>query len=72
VKADGRGLGMLLGQTRVETESFGERGVTAVTIGGERWIARHWRESGRLHVALAFPTLPSLISWCDLRREVII
>ena len=70
-KADGRGLAKLLGQTRVAEEANSTGGID-VTIGGESWIACHCRESARVHVALAFREQPSLISWSDLRREVIL
>lgn len=71
IKADGRGLAKLLAQTKVDVEA-NTAGRVDVTIGKESWIACHCRESARVHVALAFREQPSLISWSDLRREVIL
>ena len=71
IKADGRGLAKLLGQTKVDEEA-NAAGCVDVTIGEESWLARHWKESGRVHLAIAFKQNPSLISWSDLRREVIL
>lgn len=71
IKADGRGLAKLLGQTKVDEEANSAGGID-VTIGGESWIACHCRESARVHVAMAFREHPSLINWSDLRREVIV
>jgi 4'-phosphopantetheinyl transferase len=71
IKADGRGLAKLLGQTSVDDEA-NTAGCVDVTIGEESWLARHWKESGNVHVALAFQQHPSLISWSDLRREVML
>lgn len=70
-KADGRGLAKLLGQTRVAEKANTAGGIN-VTIGDESWIACHCRESTGVHVALAFPEHLPLISWSDLRREVIL
>jgi 4'-phosphopantetheinyl transferase len=72
VKADGRGLSSLLGKTSVATERRWAEGGIEVMIGEERWIACHRSEPGRLHLALAFRKPPALISWCDLRGEVIL
>jgi 4'-phosphopantetheinyl transferase len=69
VKADGRGLAQLLGQMSVLATPPDEVGCTRVCIGTREWSAWHLVDSSRLHLALAFPRLPSLISWCDLRRE---
>lgn len=69
VKADGRGLAQLLGQTSVLATPPDEMGCTRVCIGTREWSAWHLVDSSRLHLALAFPRPPSLISWCDLRRE---
>jgi 4'-phosphopantetheinyl transferase len=71
IKADGRGLAKLLGQTKVDVEA-NTAGCVDVTIGEESWMACHCREPARVHVALAFREQPSLISWSDLRREVIL
>jgi len=71
VKADGRGLAQLLGQMSVLATPPDEMGCTRVCIGTREWRAWHLVDSSRLHLALVFPRLPSLISWCDLRREVI-
>lgn len=71
-KADGRGLAKLFGQTRVSTECVASGEVVDMTIGDESWIGCHWPESGGLHLALAFRQRPSLISWCDFLREVIV
>lgn len=71
-KADGRGLGRLLGQIKVATGRNPSGEAIDVTIGAESWIASHWPEPDGVHLALAFRKLPTLISWCDLRREVIL
>jgi phosphopantetheinyl transferase len=72
VKADGRGLGRLLGITAVSTGGDSADGEIKVRVGDEGWTALHWPEPGRLHLAIAFQNPPLLISWCDLRREVIL
>jgi phosphopantetheinyl transferase len=71
-KADSRGLGKLLRQTKVATACNASGEPIHVTIGDELWIACHWPEHGGGHLALAFRKVPSLISWSDLRREVIL
>lgn len=72
VKADGRGLSKLLGMTSVLAGgAFPGCGIE-VRVGDERWTALHWPEPGRLHLAIAFQKHPCLISWCDLRGEVIL
>jgi phosphopantetheinyl transferase len=71
-KADGRGLGKLLGQTKVATACNAPGEPVHVTIGDELWNACHWPGPEGVHLALAFRKVPSLISWCDLRREGIL
>jgi phosphopantetheinyl transferase len=72
VKADGRGLAKLLGMTTVLAGGDSADAKVKVRVGEERWTALHWPEPGRLHLAIAFKHPPLLISWCDLRREVIL
>jgi 4'-phosphopantetheinyl transferase len=71
-KADGRGLGKLLGQIKVATACNATGEPIHVTIGDEMWNACHWSGPERVHLALAFRKLSTLISWCDLRRESMI
>jgi 4'-phosphopantetheinyl transferase len=72
VKADGRGLGKLLGQTRISMEMDSVKETTDVMIGDMLWMARHFIDPDQMHLALSFQQPPSLISWCDLRGEVIL
>lgn len=72
VKADGRGLGKLLRQTRVSMEMDPVNETADVMIGDMLWMARHFSDPNQMHLALSFRQAPSLISWCDLRREVIL
>ena len=72
IKADGRGLGHLLGKTKVAADRGTEGDPIDVTISEDAWTAFHWREAAGMHLATAFRKRPSLISWCDLRRQVIV
>lgn len=70
IKADGRGLGKALSVTKVLANAPGEGergGIRQVIIGEDLWQTLHWIDHGGLHGALAFPTIPSSILWCDLR-----
>ena len=70
IKANGRGIGNLMGVTRVSLEGKGENSGADVVIGSETWRVLHWQmmePSGLSHWALAFRQRPTLISWCDLR-----
>ena len=74
IKADGRGMGALLGSTRIILpwgwESAIEPPVSdslEVMIGNERWKVIPWRLRGGYHAALALRQWPTLIHWRDLR-----
>ena len=80
IKGDGRGMGALLGSTRVilpsssslASSASGSSGSfaaesEAVLIGDEHWCVIPWRLSGHYHAAIAFLKPPSLIRWHDLR-----
>jgi len=73
IKADGRGMGALLGSTRVilpPESTANEPPVSAsleVMIGNERWKVIPWRLRGGYHAALALRQWPTLIHWRDLR-----
>ncbi|MEI6376365.1 MAG: 4'-phosphopantetheinyl transferase superfamily protein [bacterium] len=73
IKADGRGMGELLGSTRVILRS--ESGVSesasseslGVEIGNDLWKVIPWRLRGGYHAALALKQQATLIHWRDLR-----
>ena len=71
IKADGRGMGKLLAQTKVKSVPKDEKGdCLNVEIGSDSWSVAHWMMGildQRYHVALATKIMPSLIRWCDLR-----
>jgi len=64
IKGDGRGLGKLLGSTKV---TFAKDGFNTVSIGGDQWIVTHRMIDHCYHAAVATKSVPSLIRWCDLR-----
>lgn len=72
VKGDGRGLARLLSITRTRSLPVAPEGIVEVLIGGDSWSSLHWREDDGLHGAVAFRTVPSAISWCDLRGKAIL
>lgn len=63
VKADGRGLGALLGTTRVKSLADG---TMQVEIDGVSWTSIPIEVGRDCHLALAFSGPRRLISWCDL------
>lgn len=72
VKGDGRGLARLLSDTRTQSLPSDPGGIVEVLIGKDSWNSLHWREDDGLHGAVAFRTVPSAISWRDLRRKAIL
>ena len=74
IKADGRGMGKLLAQTKFkDAPEKNEGGRMNIEIGSNSWSVAHWTIGmmgildQRYHVALATKIRPSLIRWCDLR-----
>ena len=66
IKADGRGLAMLLASTRVQPHGIRNGAQIQVTIGETIWCAIPWKLVGDIHGAVAFREQPRVIRWCDL------
>ncbi len=68
IKADGRGLGALLSDTRVMLPATEE--CVQVGIGERKWSVFPWILEGGIHGAVALQKPPRVIRWCDLDESL--
>jgi 4'-phosphopantetheinyl transferase len=70
IKADGRGLGQLLAATKVMPVGDPDSDSLLVEIEGVKWSVHPWIMRDAMHGAVAFPEMPRVIHWCDLRESL--